>query len=243
MDWLFTVSIVIILLIAGFMLFFFMPKPRVFFDPYTDTTNILTQNHEVLRREIIDNPCTDVVVPIYGFGEIRSHDYPETYKLLRCMPYVRFAGILRIKPQFYQVREYGYAGVANHTIRYFYTIKESAGHKSGVWIDGEKRFFTEKEWICGDMSREHAIFNRDKERNSVVLFIDIDRHQNIHEGRSPNQDIKKDQIIKMFEDGAYSPGHTEELPSTKEDFTDSVISEGDSNTEKIQPTPENEVQA
>lgn len=180
------------------MLFFFMPKPKVFFTPYTNTINVFSQHHDQIKKEILSRQ-NGPVVPIYGFGEIISRDYPETYSLLRCVPYVRFAGIITLKPKFQQAAEYGYASVANHTIRYFYTIQESAGHKSGIWIDGEKRFFMEKEWICGDMSREHSLFNKDKERQSVVLFIDIDRHENIHEGRSPTMELNGDEIIKMFD--------------------------------------------
>ena len=70
---------------------------------------------------------------------------------------------------------------------------------------------TEKEWICGDMSREHSLFNKDKDRKTVVLFIDIDRHECIHEGRSPNSDIKKDEIIRMFEPGVYEANAEQEL--------------------------------
>ncbi len=215
MDWLFTVSLTIVLLIAGFMLFFFMPKPRVFFDPYTNTVEIFKQNHDLICGEVfdtnkLDDGQRDPVIPIYGFGEIKAYEYPVIYNCLRCVPYIRFAGIITIKPKFQQAREYGLDIVANHTIRYFYTLKESAGHKSGIWIDGEKRFFTEREWICGDMSREHSLFNRDKERSSVVLFIDIDRHETIHEGRSPNNNIKKDEILKMF-DGEYVPGRHADL--------------------------------
>ncbi len=232
MDWLFTISLSIVLLIAGFMLFFFMPKPKVFFDTYTNTIEIFKQNHELVCNEVLgnknlgetnlDDSSRDPVVPIYGFGEIKTYEYPIVYNCLRCVPYVRFAGIITIKPKFQQAREYGLDVIANHTMRYFYTLKESAGHKSGIWIDGEKRFFTEKEWICGDMSREHSLFNKDKERSSVVLFIDIDRHETIHEGRSPNKDIKKDEILKMFE-GEYMPGQRTEL--TIDDSDDDISAE------------------
>ena len=211
MSLLITISIVIVLLIAGFMLFFFMPKPQVFFSPYTNTIAVFGMNHDVIKKEILqytDSP----VIPIYGFGEIMSQNYPETYRLLRCMPYVRFAGVITLKPKFQQVKEYSYAAVADHTIRYFYTIKESGGHKSGIWVDGEKRFFSEKEWVCGDMSREHSLFNNDKESTSVVLFVDIDRHESIHVGSSPNLDLKKDEILKMFERGAVNT----ELTQTNE---------------------------
>lgn len=199
MDLVFTIGLVIILLVVGFFLFIFMPKPTVFFDPYTNTIQVFAPNHDTIAEEIAAAKCDNPVIPIYGFGEIKSTRYPKLYELLRAVPYVRFAGLINIKPKFYQAREYGVDRVANHTIRYFYTIKESAGQKSGVWIDGTRKFFSEKTWICGDMSREHALFNKDKQRSTTVLFIDIDRHDSIHEGRSPNHDIKKDEIIKIFD--------------------------------------------
>ncbi len=202
MGWIFTISIIIVLVIVGFMLFFFMPKPQVFYQPYTNTIAVFPKFHDKIKEEV-SNVESAPVIPIYGFGEIVSRDYPFTYELLRCLPYVRFAGIITIKPKFQQAKEYSYAPVANHTIRYFYTVQESGGHKSGIWIDGEKRFFVEKEWICGDMSREHSLFNKDKERASIVIFVDIDRHESIHEGRSPNlNDIDKDEILRIFEPGS-----------------------------------------
>ena len=46
------------------------------------------------------------------------------------------------------------------------------------------------------MSREHSLFNKDKERAATVLFLDVDRDQSM--GNSPNIDINKDEILKMF---------------------------------------------
>jgi hypothetical protein len=198
MDWVFAVFIVILLIIISFIFLIFMPKPRVFFDPYTNATTIFPQFHDEISKEICAGNSDMPVIPIYGFGEIMSDEYPITYQLLRAMPYVRFAGIINIKQDFEQKREYGFDKVANHTIRYFYTIKQSATQKSGIWIDGEKRFFTEKEWICGDMSREHALFNKNKRQPTTVLFIDIDRHESINEGASPNKELDKDEVLKMF---------------------------------------------
>jgi len=210
MNWIYTIAIVIALVVVGFLLFIFMPKPTVFFDPYTNTTQLFAQHHDEILRETTD--CLDPVIPIYGFQrDINSSEYPKIYELLRSMPYVRFAGIINIKPKFEQRREYGFADIANDTIRYFYTIKQSAIQKSGIWIDGSRKFFTDKEWICGDMSREHSLFNKDKLNHTTVLFIDIDRHPSIHNGCSPNNDIKKDEVLKMFEENAYIKGNTPEL--------------------------------
>jgi len=198
MSWVFTIAIVIILLIAGFMLFFFMPKPTVFFDPYKSIADIL-EHFDDIKKEIVENQIEEVkdpVIPIYGFGEIKSTDYPKTYEILSAIDGIQTVGIINIKPKFQQVKEYGFAPVANNTVRHFFTIQESAGHKSGIWIDGERRFFTTKECIVGDMSREHSLFNKDKERWTTVLFIDITRSDD--KGNSPNADIEKDEILKMF---------------------------------------------
>ncbi len=176
------------------MLFFFMPKPLVFFDPYPDVIGVLNDNHDIIKNSIFDTKTP--VIPIYGFGEIKSTEYPDIYYLLQGIPGVQTAGIINIKPKFQQVREYGMAQVANNTVRHFYTIQESATRKSGIWIDGEKRFFETKGCICGDMSREHSLFNKDKEKGATVLFIDVDRTQS--KGNSPNSDIYKDEILKMF---------------------------------------------
>ena len=198
MNWFYACCIVLVLIVVGFMMFIFMPKPIVFYEPYTDCINIFTDNHELLKKEILENDTTTPVVPIYGFDAIQTHKYPETYKLLRCMPYVRFAGILNLRTKFSQLATYSYAPVANNTIRFFYTIDGTGTNKAGVWIDGEKRFFEEKTWICGDMSREHSLFNNDKYKSITVLFIDIDRHENIHKGTSKNDDLDTDEILSQF---------------------------------------------
>lgn len=199
MELVFTVGLAIVLIIAGFMLFMFMPKPTVFFDPYTNTIGVFAPNHDKIVEEVNKYGTHDSIIPIYGFGEIKSQEFPVIYELVRSMPYVRNVGIINIKPKFQQAKEYGLDRVANHTIRYFYTIKESCGLKSGIWIDGARKFFTEKEWICGDMSREHSLFNKDRDQYTTVLFVDIDRHEKIHEGRSPNSNLEQDEILKMFD--------------------------------------------
>jgi hypothetical protein len=195
MNWIFTTAIVIILLIAGFMLFFFMPKPTVFFDPYKDVTDILTPQYDAIKKESLQD-CITPVIPIYGFGDAKTSKYPDILSIVKTVPGIRLAGIINIKPKFQQVKEYGLAALANRTVRHFYTIQESAGHKSGIWIDGEKKFFDTKGYVCGDMSREHSLFNKDKERAATVLFLDVDRDQSM--GNSPNIDINKDEILKMF---------------------------------------------
>jgi hypothetical protein len=197
MDWLYAICIVLVLLVVGFMMFIFMPKPIVFFEPYTNCIEVFKDKHDIIKAEITTD-ITTPIIPIYGFNEIKSDKYPETYKLLRCLPYVKIAGILNLRKKFSQVSSYSYAPVANETIRYFYTVDGTGSNKAGIWIDGEKRFFEDKTWICGDMSKEHSLFNNDKYKSCSILFIDIDRHENIKKGSSKNMDLASDEIISQF---------------------------------------------
>ncbi len=197
MNWFYATCIVLVLLVVGFMLFIFMPKPIVFFEPYTNCIAVFKIHHEKIKEEIKTDIITPII-PIYGFNEVKTDKYPEIYKLLRCLPYVRFAGILNLRTKFSQTSSYSYAPIANDTIRYFYTIDGTGSNKAGIWIDGEKRFFEEQTWICGDMSREHSLFNNDKYKSCSILFIDIDRHESINKGSSKNTDIASDEIIAQF---------------------------------------------
>lgn len=199
MEWLIALSSIIVLIVITFVFLFFMPKPVVFFTPDQYIMNVLQSNKEIIESETKKaNKQVNSVIPIYGLNKIHSYDYPEIYNILLSIPYLKTAGILNLKPEFQSNRIYGFNEVANNSIRYFYTIEESACYKSGIWIDGEKKFFIRNECICGDMSREHALFNNDKLSYTTVLFIDIDRPEEIHKGNSPNTDITKDEIINLF---------------------------------------------
>lgn len=198
MPSIFTIAIFIILIVIGLLFFLFMPKVTVFFKPYTDTVDIFKNNYDEIKKEIDLVNDNNPVIPIYGFNKIQSYKFPKTYGFLQCLPCVQSAGIINLKPVFQQVKQYGFAPSANGTIRYFFTINESCAGKSGIWVDGEKRFFSEKEWICADMSREHSLFNKDRWQTTTVLFVDIDRHESIPNGKSPNDDIKKDEVLKIF---------------------------------------------
>lgn len=200
MDWIYTVASVLAFIIIIFILVIFMPKPKVFFDVYIDGTKNFEYKHDVIKKEITDVKNEAPVIPIFGNGTIYETKYPETYELLRSLPFVRYAGIINIKPKFEQVRQYGLNTNANNTVRYFYTISHSATQKSGIWVDGAKKFFYEKEWIVADISREHSLFNKNKKSYTTVLFIDIDRCD-INIGNSPNTDVTKDEVLSVFHKG------------------------------------------
>lgn len=198
MHWLVAVAVVIVLLVLGFILFIFMPKPTVFFDVTIAETKLFEDSHEEIVKEIQEVGSNNPVIPIYYDGHIYTDKYPVIYELLRCIPDVKMAGIINIKPKFEQKRQYGISRLVNDTVRYFYTVKHSATLRSGIWIDGAQKFFYNKEWIVGDMSREHSLFNKNRKEYTTVIFIDVQRPPSIHTGCSPTHKSADDEIAKAF---------------------------------------------
>jgi hypothetical protein len=198
MDWITTGSIFVILITISLIFFIFTPKLKVFFDCDVYNLDILEKNADVIEEEFNKTESNSAIIPIYGNGEIKNTDYPKIYDIISQIPNIKYAGIIILKPRFEQVKQYGYYENADNTLRYFYCIKHSAAQKSGIWIDGEKKFFYTKELICGDMSRENSLFNKNKDYETVVLFLDIDRNEDVKKGRSPNTEISNDEILSVF---------------------------------------------
>lgn len=200
MNWIMTISIFIVLLIVFFAFMFFMPKPKVFFDADIKELQYIIQWHDQVVAEVAKNNKMDsAVIPIYSKGNIHDTRFPMLYTALSLIPNIQYMGLINIKEDFSQKKKYGYNKITDSTLRYFYTLTASGTRKSGIWIDGERKFFNEKEWIVADMSRENSLFNKDKYSSTTVVFLDIIRPEWIGNGASPNTDINKDDIAKMFE--------------------------------------------
>jgi hypothetical protein len=130
--------------------------------------------------------------------EYQESDFPTVMELTKGLKNVVLVGAIKVGKQFQQSKYCGYAAHSNTTLRYFYIIDSPGINRTGIWIDGEKRFFNENQWICGDVSKETSLFNKDKYNYAYLLFIDILRPETIKKGESSNMDIEKDEIAKCF---------------------------------------------
>jgi hypothetical protein len=54
MDWIVTIATVLAFIIVGFILLIFMPKPKVFFDPYVNEIKNFAPEHDRIKKEIED---------------------------------------------------------------------------------------------------------------------------------------------------------------------------------------------
>jgi hypothetical protein len=195
MNWTYKLAIIIILIVVGIMLFIFMPKMQVFFDITDPVFDYVADHHKKIYKEIKKQNNSASVIPIYSNDKIKNYDYPILYDIVRVIPNIYNLGILNIKPVFEQNKQNGCSPITDDTLRYFYCIKQSAARKSGIWIDGQIKFFHENDWICADVSREHILFNKHKSDKTILLFIDIKRPDNIRRSKSINTDISKDEIL------------------------------------------------
>jgi hypothetical protein len=197
-DWhnyIYTGALCIVLVIIGFFFFFFMPSSTVFYNKQGPDWSGM---YGVLLAEVINQ--SDHIVPIYGHkpsGELVITDkFPLLYEKIREIPDVYYAGLINLKPEFVSATIHGYAPIANQTLRYFFPFRVSGTRKSGVVVDGQRKFFTEGIWICADVSRENSIFNNSLYDSCIILFIDVMR--DISLGVSQNHDIRTDHILRAF---------------------------------------------
>jgi len=190
-------AVIIILIIC--ILFVFLPKTPVFHKPNEEIENILKEKGPDIKKEIMDKIKTKEtqVIPLFTKDVSYTEDYPATCEMLKEIPLpITYAGIISLKPDFFQTKQHGYAPNSNKTYRYFYVIRESSIGCSGIWIDGEKKMFAPNGIICADVSRESCLFNDCVRRNAVVLFFDVLADRKL--GVSLVDDIKKDDLLMHF---------------------------------------------
>lgn len=196
MDWS-AIATGIAFVICGILLWVFMPKAKVFYD----VENTIDENDcdKILSEIKKETPIEQLehFTPLYYDEEFCEKNY-GVQDLLNKIPYeIRTVALIRIPPRFRQKKQWGIASYANHILRCYVTLQHSATKKSGIWVDGEKKFFSNGCLICFDPTREHSLFNTFGYESAVVLMIDIVR--NIP-GNSPNIiDLEKDEIYAAFE--------------------------------------------
>lgn len=188
MDYITAFAIIIILIVLGFIFFLFSPRPEVFYEPLFDNP-FIGLNNQITDEVQINTEVS--IIPIYRNGQIYNKQYPRIYNQLQKIPNIYQVGIINLNPKFEQQPNYATSSYANYIIRYFYPVK---AQKSGIWIDGAKKFFKEHEWLGADISREHSLFNKHKRDITQLIFIDIVRVSG--QGNSPNHE--PDDIIKSY---------------------------------------------
>ena len=75
---------------------------------------------------------------------------------------------------------------ANVTLRCVLPLKIAAAQKSGIWVDGESKFYDDGQWIIYDDSRKNTYYNKHKRKDTHLLVVDVDRPANLPQGISVN---------------------------------------------------------
>jgi hypothetical protein len=178
--------------------FLYMPSTTVFYDasslPYCEDTISV-------KKQL----PTTTVTPMY-YNEALTADYPAVWDIIEAFPYdVKAAGIIKLNELFEQKPNNCWDEIGNSCIRAFYCIKQPAIRGSGIWVNGETRFFEENQWVIADCSREHSMFNRNRMRPCYLLFIDFTRDsydEYVAHGTSEQKNQMLDELFTFF------PNHT-----------------------------------
>jgi hypothetical protein len=174
-------SVLVLFIVVTFILLIFLPKSVYWFEAtICPELKLLSENEHIniMKTELI--PLLDKCEYkfIYKDSEVFiDKEIPKSYDLFRTIPNIRRITLVKLLPKTQLDRSYG-GLFSNKTIRCILPLKISGALQSGIWIDGENKFYMDQ-WIIFDNSREHAMFNEHKRLLSYILIIDIDRDEKI----------------------------------------------------------------
>lgn len=203
-DFLIYGILVAIVVIVCIVVLVCLPKPNAFPDPDPEIDmDMFIQRQAELSDEITKafGDCSQshgdsvqTVIPILHYDVQKSDACPVLEGIVRQIPNVVTAGVMRVMPKVEKPPAHGYADHSNITIRYFYCVKTAVANRSGIWVDGARKFFREGEYFCADVSRENYLFNSYKYEPTLVIFIDLPRPENMARGISTNTNAASDEI-------------------------------------------------
>lgn len=178
-----SISIVLLLIVISFMLMIFLPQPMVFF-PVEDIpeSKILKDCFETIVEECSGDKINSTTT--YLYTNKFNMDYPETCNVLSQIPNLQHAMIVKIDPKTEHPISKGPAWLSNATLRLVLPIKIPAVKKSGVWVDGQKKLFAERELVLYDNSRDHSLFNKHRRNYTILCIMDVSRSKKYRYGVS-----------------------------------------------------------
>jgi len=189
LKYLYAISIVVLLIAISLLLLIFLPKPKVYFSPediFKELNNLqsysLTIKEEL--KNIHDNDYTNDKLIMYD--KTLNYSIPsKTLEVLRSIPNIERVFLKKFPKKFKEDDVMGNALHSNKSLRCILPITIPASKKSGLWVNGETKFF-EDNLIIYDNSNINSIFNKHKRKGLYLLFIDIVRPENIPLGISNN---------------------------------------------------------
>jgi hypothetical protein len=207
MDFVYKLSILIILFIITFAAFIFFPKGKNYFDyeKKCPELEILLDNIDIIKdecllldfKEWIDNKDKLSVNVLYLFNKISKDmiKIPKTYNLLTQIPELKSCIIFKINPNTYIKNQKDIIELSNNTIRCFIPLKLSTSIKNGLLVNDQIKILQNKQIILFDNSKNYSIFNKHKYDHTYILSLDIKRPDKIPIGSSNIEKTKEYDIL------------------------------------------------
>ncbi len=163
MDIIIPVIIVILIIIITFLLLFFSPKPKCYYEinEINKSLNIFTDKNEMEKlRNHFNNYPSDEIYNIDDnniFSDMIDIDITDIKIInlntkISTDKYYKTDKLLCIIP-----------------------ISMSNIRKSGIWVDGETKFFKLDNILICDIKKEYRIFSKNKRAKTKILTFLIDR--------------------------------------------------------------------
>ena len=188
------IGVIIVLTLITIMLMIFMPNATCFYSE----EEIGYEFGSIAKKEIFeyvsdkidktgfDSNGTQVLYQ-NGQPQPAAYKHEYLYETLNCIHGIQTAFLQEIpkkttkkKQKYHQ----GSAPYANETIRCVLPMDVSGPKRSGIWVDGQQKFFNEGEWVFYDNSKISQVYNKHKRNSSYILVVDVTRPPSIPKGAS-----------------------------------------------------------
>lgn len=187
MDYLFVGSVVVALIAITFLLLIFMPTPNCFFSFESIGESMDELNSDTFKKIVEEVHTTydnNGVRMLYQNGQLHKNmeSHPVLYDMLLTVPHLERAFLKHITKKTKSPKQKGSANTSNKSLRCILPIDIPAAKKSGIWVDGEKKFFSDGIWVIYDNSRESSYYNKHKRLDLYILVVDVSRPVSIPMG-------------------------------------------------------------
>lgn len=174
--------VVVLVIIITFIILIFMPSPKCFFIQDKTYPQLNTLIDPLNFNNILEE-CKKIdykgasLYKLYHKNVVHDNmlKLPALFNLIKDIPEIHNVFIKRIAKKIKTPVKRGSANLSNKTLRCALPLVISGAKKSGIWVDGETRFYMDQEWVVYDNSKESYVFNEHKRKETVLLVIDITR--------------------------------------------------------------------
>jgi hypothetical protein len=184
MDYIIIGSVILLLIIATVLLTIFLPRPKCYYSAAETYKELTALENELIAEKINEellayikkthkdklrtkDPYASAWYENGEFSDVNVAEIPRTLDVLETITQIKHVGISKLPPVYSEpVKD-------ADCLTVIFPVMISSTHKSGIWVDGEKKLFKNGVVVIGNTTKKHYFFNEDPYNPSWILIAKV----------------------------------------------------------------------